>query len=246
MYWNWNPYRKGFNWIDPRHPLPHIGDVPLHYLPKPLPPIGHVPPPVPVPQACKPGYVWREAVPGDFVCVPPQTRDETASENVLGPSRREPGGGDTCKLGFVWRETRPSDHVCVPPNRRERARVDNELAAVRMLYPPDAPSNGIRGWDELVGAPAKFERRIYVSGTFTPNKNVEFYYYSKEFWGAEGLYFFKTVKSNANGNVPLLLETSYCSFYSYPARLPVIVVDVGTGTVSNAGEVANHLCRYSY
>ncbi|MDA2118510.1 beta/gamma crystallin domain-containing protein [Bacillus cereus] len=48
MYWN--PYRKGFNWIDPRQPIPPIGDVPQHQLPPfhpighvPLPPIGHVP-----------------------------------------------------------------------------------------------------------------------------------------------------------------------------------------------------------
>ncbi|MET3322426.1 UNVERIFIED_ORG: hypothetical protein ABIC97_005562 [Peribacillus simplex] len=52
MYWN--PYLKGFNWIDPRQhnlpvpqqlpkPLPPIGHVPQHQLPEPLPPIGHVP-----------------------------------------------------------------------------------------------------------------------------------------------------------------------------------------------------------
>ncbi|MED3688337.1 hypothetical protein P4534_05815 [Peribacillus butanolivorans] len=41
MYWN--PYRKGFNWINPRQPNPPIGHVPQHQVPEPLPPIGHVP-----------------------------------------------------------------------------------------------------------------------------------------------------------------------------------------------------------
>jgi hypothetical protein len=37
---------------------------------------------------CKQGYVWREAFPGDHVCVPPQTRAQAAEDNSLAVSRR--------------------------------------------------------------------------------------------------------------------------------------------------------------
>ncbi|WP_426503549.1 hypothetical protein ACPPVO_38825 [Dactylosporangium sp. McL0621] len=85
------------------------------------------------PYTCKSGYVWREAVPGDYVCVLPSQRTTTQGENALGPSRRQPGGGawgpDTCASGFVWRESRPSDHVCVPPASRARVRAPASSAA---------------------------------------------------------------------------------------------------------------------
>lgn len=40
-----------------------------------------------VPGACLRGFVWREAVPGDHVCVTPQERAAAAEQNRLGPSR---------------------------------------------------------------------------------------------------------------------------------------------------------------
>lgn len=84
---------------------------------------------------CKNGFVWREAMAGDHVCVTPQTRQATQQDNQLGPSRRNPNGGpfgpDTCAAGFVWREITPSDHVCVSPDVRAQARADNEQAASR-------------------------------------------------------------------------------------------------------------------
>jgi len=40
------------------------------------------------PSTCKQGYVWREAFPGDLVCVPPQTRAQAAEDNRLANSRR--------------------------------------------------------------------------------------------------------------------------------------------------------------
>jgi len=210
---------------------------------------GQVPPLPYGPYTCKQGYVWREAVSGDFVCVIPQDRQEAANENALASIRREPGGGvygpDTCKQGFVWRETRPSDHVCVPPNRRDQARVDNSLAAFRMEYPPAAPSNGITAWDELIGTPASFERRILVSGTFTPNKEVAFYLYGDRYGWSNRLYLIRKITADAYGKVPPIIATSHCSFYQSPTQMPVIVVDEGTGIVSNAGMVANHLCIYN-
>jgi hypothetical protein len=39
------------------------------------------------PDACKPGFVWREAVPSDHVCVTPAARQQTAEDNAAGASR---------------------------------------------------------------------------------------------------------------------------------------------------------------
>jgi len=86
---------------------------------------------------CQQGYVWREAVPDDHVCVTPDTREATRQDNRLGPSRRNPSGGpfgpDTCLEGFVWREAAPGDHVCVIPATRDQAHADNGAAAGRRL-----------------------------------------------------------------------------------------------------------------
>ena len=40
------------------------------------------------PDTCLQGYVWREAVPGDYVCVTPETRAQAAQDNSLAASRR--------------------------------------------------------------------------------------------------------------------------------------------------------------
>ena len=42
------------------------------------------------PDTCLPGFVWREAVAGDHVCVTPETRRRTRQDNTLADSRREP------------------------------------------------------------------------------------------------------------------------------------------------------------
>lgn len=103
----------------------------------------------PIPYACVDGYVWREAFPGDRVCVTPAVRTQTAIDNRLAASRRAPGGGaygpDTCQQGFVWREARPEDHVCVTPETREQAARDNRAAPSRWQMPPPAAANGGSG-----------------------------------------------------------------------------------------------------
>jgi hypothetical protein len=100
---------------------------------------------------CLQGFVWREARPGDLVCVTGSVRSETRQENALAPSRVEPGGGpfgpDTCRQGFVWREAYPEDHVCVPGASRTRAREDNAAAAgrrnpARFVYGPNTCTPG--------------------------------------------------------------------------------------------------------
>ena len=87
------------------------------------------------PDTCRQGYVWREAFPGDHVCVPPKSRAQAADDNSHARSRVQPGGGpygpDTCRQGYVWREARPSDHVCVVPTTREQTARENRLAPSR-------------------------------------------------------------------------------------------------------------------
>ena len=87
------------------------------------------------PDTCREGFVWRELVPNDHVCVSPQTRQQGITDNALAAQRRNPAGGpygpDTCLSGFVWREVTPNDHVCVPPPTRDQTRADNTLAAGR-------------------------------------------------------------------------------------------------------------------
>src|SRR5947199_3148339 len=60
------------------------------------------------PDTCLEGWVWREAVTNDHVCVTPAIRTAAATDNSLAASRRNPNGGpfgpDTCLQGYVWRE----------------------------------------------------------------------------------------------------------------------------------------------
>jgi hypothetical protein len=87
---------------------------------------------------CVQGYVWREAVPDDHVCVTPETRSQTRDDNRLAGSRVNPDGGpygpDTCRQGFVWREAVSDDHVCVLPKTRSQAWEDNRLAESRRIH----------------------------------------------------------------------------------------------------------------
>lgn len=79
---------------------------------------------------CKNGFVWREAVSNDYVCVTPEARDTAKIQNRNAHANRNPKGGafgnDTCKQGFVWREVVTSDHVCVTPNERTDAVQQNQ------------------------------------------------------------------------------------------------------------------------
>jgi hypothetical protein len=88
---------------------------------------------------CIPGYVWREAFPGDHVCVTPQTRAQADYDNRHASERVDenaPGGavygGNVCLPGYVWREARPSDLVCVTPETRAQTKYDNSQAKNRL------------------------------------------------------------------------------------------------------------------
>lgn len=107
---------------------------------------------------CDLGYVWRQAVPSDHVCVTPATRSQTWSDNSLAASRVNPNGGpygpNTCLEGYVWREAVPNDEVCVTPDVRAQAATDNSLAASRAI------GNGITmNWNNIT-----FDNGVPVGG----------------------------------------------------------------------------------
>jgi hypothetical protein len=89
---------------------------------------------------CLTGFVWRDARPGDKVCVTPDTRSRTATENRAAASTRSPTGGaygpNTCKPGFVWREAFAGDAVCVVPSSRQQAANDNAQGPQRVVPLP--------------------------------------------------------------------------------------------------------------
>ena len=92
------------------------------------------------PDTCLQKYVWREAFPGDHVCVPPESRAQAADDKRKAKSRVQRGGGpygpDTCQQGYVWREARPNDHVCVTPATRAQTARENSLAVSRRASSP--------------------------------------------------------------------------------------------------------------
>ncbi len=191
------------------------------------------------PYTCAAGYVWRDAYPGDQVCVTPAIRTQTATENALGPSRREPNGGiygpDTCKQGFVWRATRPSDHVCVPPDSRDQASRDNANAALRLADPGATPRGGVSVTTTL----SPTGGRLFATGSgLTPYGTVRFYSA-----GTSGPVSLGRLTADAAGNLPGWQQVVdlHCDSGPYPAT--IVVLDQGTGLVTTAGTTeAFHPC----
>jgi len=186
------------------------------------------------PYTCANGYVWRDAYAGDQVCVTPAIRTQTATENALGPSRREPGGGpygpDTCKQGYVWRETRPSDHVCVPPSSRDQAYSDNSSAHLRLADPGATPRGGVSISTTL----NQLGGRLFANGSgLTPYGAVTF---SAVGIGTTRPYGLGTLYADAYGNLPgwQYVADVWCrSYQTGPAT--IVVLDVRTGLVTTAG-----------
>jgi hypothetical protein len=95
------------------------------------------------PDTCIQGYVWREAAPGDNVCVTPAVRDATQAQNANAVQNRDPNGAygsNSCKQGFVWREAFDGDVVCVTPDVRAATKADNAAAASRKQASQPAPA----------------------------------------------------------------------------------------------------------
>jgi hypothetical protein len=85
--------------------------------------------------ACLEGWVWRQAIPTDYVCVTPAVRTQTAKDNVAGPSHEAVGSPfdfESCAIGYVWREAYPNDQVCVLPATRQQAANNNAQAPNRV------------------------------------------------------------------------------------------------------------------
>ena len=95
---------------------------------------------------CRQGFVWREAFPGDHVCVVPEVRAQARADNAQAFSRinrvNHDYGPDTCVGGYVWREASRSDHVCVTPDVRTQASQDNAAAASRFANASTAAERG--------------------------------------------------------------------------------------------------------
>jgi hypothetical protein len=90
--------------------------------------------------ACVKGYVWRQAQPGDKVCVSQDTQMRILAENKAAADTRSPTGGvygpNTCKNGYVWREAYEGDVVCVTPDSRQLTANDNAQGAQRIVPLP--------------------------------------------------------------------------------------------------------------
>lgn len=86
---------------------------------------------------CLQGWVWREARPGDLVCVTGATRSQVAADNAVASSRWTSGpfGPHTCVAGYVWREAFVGDDVCVTGAQRSQAGADNAAGPGRVLRP---------------------------------------------------------------------------------------------------------------
>ncbi len=83
------------------------------------------------PGTCKDGYVWREAKPGDDVCVTIPVADQTSKDNLEAKSRLAivAFGPDACIPGFVFRVAFFGDAVCVTQAVRDQTAKENMEAA---------------------------------------------------------------------------------------------------------------------
>jgi hypothetical protein len=155
-------------------------------------------------QRCLQGYVWREARPGDIVCVTGATRSQTAYDNSVKTSRwvNGPYGPHTCINGYVWREAFSGDDVCVTGTVRSQAAYDNTQAAARrnparFSYGPNTCASGYvwRGADAsdyvcVTGATRSqtaYDNSVktsrWVSGPYGPHTCINGYVWREAFLG---------------------------------------------------------------
>ena len=88
------------------------------------------------PDQCQRGFVWREALIDDHVCVEPWVREQAITDNIDAPNRSVTGAvGGECFSGWVWRVTVPIDLVCVTPDVRIQAEIDNAAGPSRIASP---------------------------------------------------------------------------------------------------------------
>lgn len=112
------------------------------------------------PDTCIQGYVWREARPGDTVCVTPDVRATVAKQNSTPGANKDPNAGSgpqSCSQGYVWREAFDGDTICVTPAFRQQMFDANAAASSRKVGnqpkpAPTAPTNGTTVVFEVTGS----------------------------------------------------------------------------------------------
>jgi hypothetical protein len=95
------------------------------------------------PDTCIQGFVWREARPGDTVCVTPDIRSTVAQQNGNAGANKDPNAGsgpESCSQGYVWREAFNGDTICVTPAFRQQMFDANGAAASRKQTSQPAPA----------------------------------------------------------------------------------------------------------
>ena len=115
------------------------------------------------PDTCLVGWVWRDAFPGDHVCVTGDVRAQAAEDNRLAFSRLVFISLPPlpiivrCGFGFVRRQASPTDGVCVTEQTKNQAAFDNSQASFRrdeqcaLLEKPECKSGGFEtlyGYDD--------------------------------------------------------------------------------------------------
>jgi hypothetical protein len=133
---------------------------------------------------CAKGYVWREAFPGDRICVTPETHDMVADENRNADKFRKKDGNGECEFGYVWRMAGPQDTVCVTQMERDQAQQDNSMAKTRVVSAaptrhPDLPPPG--GRENMLSLPPKTGCFNYVNGAWQEVECVSEEYVKRHF-----------------------------------------------------------------
>ncbi len=98
------------------------------------------------PDACVSGYVWRQLIDGDHVCVTDATFAQIQADNAAAPTRWMDGayGPHTCIAGYVWRDAFSGDDVCVTGDIRTTTALDNQAGPLRIAPRTDACVAGLR------------------------------------------------------------------------------------------------------
>jgi hypothetical protein len=203
------------------------------------------------PYTCAGGYVWRAAYSGDAACVTPDDRSIVSTENALGPSRVQPGGGAwgpaTCLSGYVWRVAGPPDLVCVPPASRDREAANNRNAFWTLADPTQTPWGGISASSDA----ARYSTGDYVTvggSGVTPNAEIRFYVQGRHASGTRyGPYQMWSLRATSSGTIPYGSTIGWLSCDRYLEGPPtVVVLDTGTGKVTTAGlTYAPTVCGYA-
>jgi hypothetical protein len=121
--------------------------------------------------------------------------------------------------------------------------VDNGIAPFTLESVEATPANGVSVHEDYLQSP--FRVRWYVNGVFTPNKNVALYSYDRyRGHGDRGFVLMARLATNSSGHLPgndwpnnrTRFSQKECpTGYYNKSNAPIIVVDEGAGTVSNAG-----------